>query len=88
MKKKTIFARKNTCFLNQKDSAEQCLVSSELLIPHPLSAQTRQGVRGWGVNISEDARHWIGLLQYNQSTVQGLELQEKIVVYFIFLVRN
>ncbi len=23
----------------------------------------------WGVNISEDARHWIGLLQYNPSTV-------------------
>ncbi len=29
------------------------------------------GVRGWGVNISEDARHWIGLLQYNPSTAQG-----------------
>jgi hypothetical protein len=26
-------------------------------------------VRGWGVNISEDARHWIGLLQYNPSTL-------------------
>jgi hypothetical protein len=23
---------------------------------------------GWGVNISEDARHWIVLLQYNPST--------------------
>ncbi len=23
---------------------------------------------GGGVNISEDARHWIGLLQYNPST--------------------
>ncbi len=22
-------------------------------------------VGGWGVNISEDSRHWIGLLQYN-----------------------
>jgi hypothetical protein len=22
-------------------------------------------VRGWGVNILEDARHWIDLLQYN-----------------------
>jgi hypothetical protein len=30
---------------------------------------TRRAVRGWGVNISEDARHWIGLLQYNPSTV-------------------
>jgi hypothetical protein len=29
---------------------------------------TRRAVRGWGVNISEDARHWIGLLQYNPST--------------------
>jgi hypothetical protein len=25
-------------------------------------------LRGWGVNILEDARHWIGLLQYNVST--------------------
>ncbi len=25
-------------------------------------------MRGWGVNILEDARHWIGLLQYNPST--------------------
>jgi hypothetical protein len=31
---------------------------------------TRRPVRGWGggVNISEDARHWIGLLQDNPST--------------------
>ncbi len=28
----------------------------------------RRAVRGWGVNISEDARHWISLLQYNPST--------------------
>jgi hypothetical protein len=29
----------------------------------------RQAVRGWGgVNILEDARHWIGLLQFNPST--------------------
>jgi hypothetical protein len=27
---------------------------------------------GWGVNISEDARHWIGLLQYNPSTCAGV----------------
>ncbi len=27
---------------------------------------------GWGVNISEDARHWIGLLEYNLST-SGME---------------
>jgi hypothetical protein len=30
---------------------------------------TRRAVRGWEVNISEDARHWIGLLQYNLSTL-------------------
>ncbi len=29
---------------------------------------TRRAVRGWGVSILEDARHWIGLLQYNPST--------------------
>jgi hypothetical protein len=29
---------------------------------------TRRAVRGWGVNISEDARYWIDLLQYNPST--------------------
>jgi hypothetical protein len=28
---------------------------------------TRRSVRGWGVNILEDARHRIGLLQYNLS---------------------
>jgi hypothetical protein len=27
------------------------------------------GVWGGGLNILEDARHWIGLLQYNLSTV-------------------
>ncbi len=26
-------------------------------------------MKGWGVNSSEDARHWIGLLQYNPSTL-------------------
>ncbi len=30
---------------------------------------TRRAVRGRKVNISEDARHWIGLLQYNPFTV-------------------
>ncbi len=28
--------------------------------------------RGWRVNISEDARHWIGLLQYNPSTLYSI----------------
>ncbi len=31
------------------------------------------GGEGWGANISEDARHWIGLVQYNPSTFDGLE---------------
>jgi hypothetical protein len=31
---------------------------------------TRRAERGWGVNILEDARHWIGLLQYNLSTTR------------------
>ncbi len=30
---------------------------------------------GGGVNISEDARHWIGLLQYNPSTVQIVRIR-------------
>ncbi len=39
-------------------------------LPHQRrGVHTRRAVRGWGVNISEDARHWIGLLQYNPSTV-------------------
>jgi hypothetical protein len=56
--------------------------TTELLIPHPPlhpasvsspstkggRVHTRRAVRGWGVNISEDAWHWIGLLQYNPST--------------------
>jgi hypothetical protein len=60
----------------------QCLASFELLTLHPLSTQRvcpspgpkaggyslagRGG--GGGVDISEDARHLIGLLQYNPST--------------------
>ncbi len=55
-----------------------------VLPPH----QRRAGVRGlytlagrwgWGVNILEDARHWIGLLQYNPST--GKPLDAYIHVY-------
>ena len=40
--------------------------------PHTIGREvhTRRAVRGWGVNISEDARHWIGLLQYNPSTLE------------------
>ncbi len=29
---------------------------------------TCRAVRGWGVNILEDARHWIGLFKYNPSS--------------------
>jgi hypothetical protein len=61
-------------------STEQCLASSKILTPHPASVSfprtkgvhTRRAVRGWGVNILENARHWIGLLQYNLSTIRIL----------------
>ncbi len=67
---------------------EQCLASSELLTPHRLSTQrvcppsvpkaegslSPSGERV-GVNISEDVRHWIGLLQYNPSTSPAIFLQ-------------
>ncbi len=39
---------------------------------------TRWAVRGWRVNISEDARHWIGLLQYNPSTRKTQYLPQRI----------
>jgi hypothetical protein len=40
---------------------------------------TRREVRkGGGVNISEDARHWIGLLQYNPSTERGVWTSKEI----------
>jgi hypothetical protein len=58
------------------------LSSSKILTPHPTlgpaslsyprnngggyTLARRRG--GWGVNSSEDVRHWIGLLQYNLST--------------------
>jgi hypothetical protein len=37
---------------------------------------TRRAVRGWGVNSLEDARHWIGLLQYNPSTIKTIHPSE------------
>ncbi len=45
---------------------------SECVLPRTkggdVIVHTRRAVRGWWwVNISEDARHWIGLLQYNPS---------------------
>jgi hypothetical protein len=51
-------------------------ISTQRVSPPPRTKRrgvhTRRAVRGWGVNISnisEDARHRIGLLQYNPSTV-------------------
>jgi hypothetical protein len=43
---------------------------SECVLPSPQrrGVNTHRAVRGWGVNILEDARHWIGFLQYNPST--------------------
>jgi hypothetical protein len=44
-----------------------------VLPPHQRGGvHTRRAVRGWGVNILEDARHWIGLSQYNPSTVHTI----------------
>ncbi len=34
---------------------------------------TRRAVRWWGVNIKEDARPWIGLLQFNPSTFTSIQ---------------
>ena len=68
-------------------SIDQCLASSELLTPPPptlsppsecvLPPHHRRGVthspggEGVGVNISEDARHWIGHLQFKPSTLSS-----------------
>ncbi len=38
-----------------------------VLTPH----HTRRAVRRWEVNLLEDARHWIGLLQYNRRKIWG-----------------
>ncbi len=37
---------------------------------------TRRAVWGVGVNSSEDARHWIGILQYNPSTLEWYKSYE------------
>jgi hypothetical protein len=45
---------------------------------HPASVlPPHRAVRGWGVSILEDARHWVDLLQYNPPTVPSIE-EEKI----------
>jgi hypothetical protein len=47
-------------------------LSSQRVCPPPApkaGGSHSQGGEGGGVNISEDARHWIGLLQYNPSTL-------------------
>jgi hypothetical protein len=45
---------------------------------------TRRAVRGLGVNIMEDARHRIGLLQYNLSTPEI----NRCVPFFLFLLER
>ncbi len=45
---------------------------------------TRRAVRGWRVNILEDARHWIGFLQYNISTIKSIELGPPTSRAFVF----
>ncbi len=39
---------------------------------------TRRAVKGWGVNILENVRHRIGLLQYNLSTMHKMHMVETI----------
>jgi hypothetical protein len=47
--------------------------------PHQ-RVHTRRAVRGWWVNISQDASNWIGLLQYNPSTVVSYCLMFRRVI--------
>jgi hypothetical protein len=70
-------------------STELCLASPKYLHPTPRSTQrvcpppapkagghTRREVRG--INILEDARHWIGLVQYNLSTQKGSLIEQRL----------
>ncbi len=53
--------------------------------PAPKAVGTHSpGGEGVGVNISEDARHWIGLVQYNPCRVQTLLLYTVGVVTTVF----
>ncbi len=75
----------NTKYLHML-STEQCLASFKILTPPPPPSPRsecvlpphRRAVRAVGVNILEDARHWIGLLQYKLST--PLPLQWKFCI--------
>ncbi len=50
-----------------------------VLTPHQRRGYTLAGRwRGGGVNISEDARHWIGLLHYNPSRERGVWTSKEI----------
>ncbi len=59
--------------------------------PPPHSTQRVCPPGRWEVNISEDARHWIGLLQYNPSTVFWLSkkpikvcsINQSVSFYFV-----
>ncbi len=68
------FKRNRSSSQSTYKSTEQCLASSELLTPHPLSTQRvcppphQRGGGGVHTRQAADARHWIGLLQYNPST--------------------
>jgi hypothetical protein len=42
-------------------------------------------LRGWGVNISEDARHWIGLLKYNPSTIRYRYIEENALILIVIV---
>ncbi len=58
---------------------------ASLSSPAPKAGGTQSpAVRGWGVNILKDARHWIGLLQYNRSTINP---QYWVVIPWIMQVR-
>ncbi len=43
------------------------------------------GGGGWGVNILEDARHWIGLLQYNLPTPLPYSVKRHNIKNYLYL---
>ncbi len=81
-----VFYISTTKYLHREST--ECLASSELLIPHPLSTQgvcpppapnaggyTHSPGGGGGGEVqyfSEDARHWIGLFQHSPSTISTM----------------